>query len=355
MKKTISYLTIVLFLVLCILPSAGMLILGESGAAANEILSAAPRLHDRDGRFNPQVLNDTADYIADRFALRQQFVTAWAKLHTALFHSSAEDQILLGENDWLFYTATLDDYAGQHLRAEELDRIVENLSAAQRYVESQGKQFLFTVAPNKNSLYPEYMASRYTAAHEQSNIRLLEPRLQEAGIHYVDLFSLYGGEPVRYYETDSHWTAQGAAMAADRLLAAMDRSGGYAAGPFAENGTHPGDLYEMLYPAAEDPETQIDYAGELNYTTRSDPKGGEAITIESDRSGADGSLLCWRDSFGIALYPYLADSFGHALFSRSAAYDFTRFDLQDYDVVLIEIVERNLPQLAADCVIFPTD
>ena len=355
MKKTIFNLTIVLFLVLCILPSAGMLLFGPSSAAANEILASAPRVQKRDGSFNTQVLNDTADYIADRFALRQQCVTAWARLHAAVFHSSAEEQVLLGRDDWLFYTATLDDYAGQHLSGEELDRIVENLYAIQNYVESQGAQFVFTVAPNKNSLYPAYMSSRFSENHAQSNISLLRPLLQEAGVHYVDLFSLYADQELRYYRTDSHWTAEGAAMAADRLLSAMGRRSSYAAGPFVENGTHSGDLFEMLYPAAVDRETRIDYAGSLSYLTRSDPKDGNAITIETDRSGVDGRLLCWRDSFGIALYPYLADSFGQALFSRSANYDFTSCDLQDCDVVLIEIVERNLPQLAADCAVFPTD
>ena len=355
MKKTISNLTIVLFLVLCIFPSAGMLLFGESGAAANEILASSPRLHNRDGSFNAQVLNDTGDYIADRFALRQQYVTAWAKLHAALFHSSAEEQVLLGQDDWLFYTATLDDYAGQHLNEDELDRIAENLSAIQNYVESQGARFVFTVAPNKNSLYPQFMSNRFPNDHAQSNISMLTPRLQEAGVHYTDLFSLYADEDLRYYRTDSHWTAEGAAMAADRLLSAMGRSSSYASGPFVENGTHSGDLFEMLYPAAADREPQLDYAGSLRYLTRADPKDGNAITIETDRSGAEGRLLCWRDSFGIALYPYLADNFEQALFSRSAVYDFTRYDLQDYDVVLIEIVERNLPQLADDCAVFPTD
>ena len=34
--------------------------------------------------------------------------------------------------------------------------------------------------------------------------------------------------------------------------------------------------------------------------------------------------LCWRDSFGIALYPYLAETFHDAVFSRSATYDLVR-------------------------------
>ncbi|MBR1455564.1 MAG: hypothetical protein IJ594_00210, partial [Oscillospiraceae bacterium] len=191
--------------------------------------------------------------------------------------------------------------------------------------------------------------------HETSNVAALQSHLQEAGVHYVDLYAALADGPVRYYRTDSHWTAQGAAIAADRLLAAAGVASDYVEGPFAVDGTRRGDLYEMLYPAAAGAENEVLYAGMLGYETRSDPNDGNAITIETDRDGAQGGLLCWRDSFGVALYPYLADSFGHAVFSRAAVYDFTKYDPQEYDVVLIEIVERNLPRLAEDCAVFSTD
>ena len=58
-----------------------------------------------------------------------------------------------------------------------------------------------------------------------------------------------------------------------------------------------------------------------------------------------GSLYCRRDSFGIALYPFLADSFQQAEFSRSADYSVAAFSELDADVVILEIVERNIPLL----------
>ena len=47
-KKTIELLFILLFLVLCLIPGVGMLIFGESEAAANEILTSKPSLTKRD-------------------------------------------------------------------------------------------------------------------------------------------------------------------------------------------------------------------------------------------------------------------------------------------------------------------
>jgi len=355
MKKTFSVLFIALFLLLCLLPSAGMLIWGESGAAANEILADAPRLTTADGRFNTHVLNDASNYIADRFAFRQQFVTAWAGLNASLLHSSVDEQVLLGREGWLYYGSTLDDYTGARLPDEDLERIAQNLADIQAYVESQGRSFVFTVAPNKNSLYPGHMPGAIENRHDAANLPALLPYLRRYGVHYVDLCSLFAGGEEQYYRTDSHWTARGAAMAADELLPAMGRESSYAAGPFGSGGVHKGDLYEMLYPAARGAEEELLYLGAFSYSCQNDPRGGDAITIRTENAAADGALLCWRDSFGNALYPYLADSFGTALFSRAADYDFTRYDIRDYDAVLIEIVERNLPWLAEDCAVFPQE
>ena len=71
MKKTISLLFAALFLLLCLIPSVGMLLFGESRAGANEVLASAPSLRNRDGTLNGGCLQDFSDYIGDRFFLRQ--------------------------------------------------------------------------------------------------------------------------------------------------------------------------------------------------------------------------------------------------------------------------------------------
>ena len=63
--------------------------------------------------------------------------------------------------------------------------------------------------------------------------------------------------------------------------------------------------------------------------------------------------MCWRDSFGVALYPYLAESFHDARFSRSATYDLIRIETDRADAVLIEIVERNIGFLLENMPVYP--
>ena len=336
MKKTWSYLYIFAALLLLLTPSLGMALFGASGEAANEHLSPPPSLRTREGGFNLKVLNESADYLADHFALRQELVTLWGALNATL-GSSAQEQVILGREGWLYYAPTLPDYTGQALSDEELEAIARRLSELQAEAESRGAIFLFTVAPNKNSLYPAHMPAAYPSRHGEGNLERLLPWLEAYGVRYVDLFALN----LPYYRTDSHWTAEGAARAADALLAALGRESAYAATPFTEGAPRRGDLYEMLYPAREGAEPEILYGGALRFPHLNDSKDGSAITIRT-QGGEAGRLYCWRDSFGIALYPYLADAFAEAVFSRSTDYVLPE---GSYDAVILEIAERNLPNL----------
>ncbi len=335
--KHFSKIFITLFLAICLTPFIGLLLGFESAAGANEILSPPPR-------FGLTVLNETAEYVADRFALRQHLVSCWSWLNEKLLRTSAEEQVILGGDGFLFFSDTLDDYCGISLKEEELERIAQRLASLQEELEAEGKQFVFTIAPNKNSLYPGWMPAAYACRHEQSNAVRLLPWLKQYGVNYADLFTPLS-EEMLYYKTDSHWTARGAALGADTILAALGRESSYASHSFGTEGIHKGDLYEMLYPAFSGREAEtLDLSG-LSFRALNDTNGGNAITIRTESEYGAGTLLCWRDSFGIALYPYLADAFESATFSRAADYDLSRFADAEYDTVILEIVERNIPRL----------
>ncbi len=335
--KILSKIFITLFLALLLIPSVGMLLGFESAAGANEILSPPPR-------FGLGMLSETADYVADRFALRQEMISIWSWIHEHLLLTSAEEQVILGRDGFLYYGETLDDYTGKALSDAELEQIAQRLRALQDSLEADGKAFVFTIAPNKNSLYPEYMPRTIADRHESGNAVRLMPYLERYGVHYADLFTPLSKE-LLYYRTDSHWTAEGAAVGADTILAALGRESGYAGHIFRANGLHRGDLYEMLYPTLPGREEEVSDLTGLHYKALNEVNDGNAVTIRTESAAGSGKLLCWRDSFGIALYPYLADAFEAAVFSRAADYDLSRFADTEYDTVILEIVERSLPRL----------
>ena len=350
MKKA-KLIFISIFIVLCLIPSVGMLIFGEAQPAANEVLTGRPSVTTRSGELNLSFLSDVSDYIADRFAFRQELATAWAGVNAKLLGTSVEEQVILGSDGWLYFSDTLPDYMGQGMSDTELWYLANDLALMQEYIVSQGKHFIFTIAPNKNSIYSEHMPEYIENRHSESNAARVGAYLDAAGVNYLDLLDILGNEENLYYKTDTHWNSRGAALAADGLLNMLDRGGDYSTASFAVSEEHRGDLYEMLYPAGRATETATVYGGEFSYVCESDPNGGNAITIKTSCDGGSGGLMCWRDSFGIALYPYLAQSFVAATFSRSADYNLTLAD--SADTVIIELVERNLSNILSREPTFP--
>lgn len=346
-KKRIQIAFIALFLLLCLLPSVGMLLLGESQGLANEAMAPRAALRTAEGKLNCNVLSDFSSWFEGRIAFRKELVSAWASLNARVFRTSVEEQVVLGKDGWLYYSPTVDDYMGRGMSEEELERAAQNLAAIQRGCESRGARFLFTIAPNKNSLYGDNMPDRIAEDHAASNAERLKPVLERYGVNYVDLFAAFSdrGE-LLYYRTDSHWDNRGAALAADTILAALGTDAHFFDGPFAAGEPHLGDLYEMIYPAGTEREEGWLYSPGFTYSVSGNPRGGEAQKIKTSRDNESGSLLCWRDSFGNALYPYLAERFGEAQFLRSASYDLSQLDASGADTVIVELVERNLAQLA---------
>lgn len=344
--KNFSIIFLVVCLLICLVPSVGFLIHGPSQAGANERLAEAPSLKTEEGKLNTDYLFDVSEYFSDRFYLRQELITAHNSITAAAFGSSAEDDVIYGDNDWLYYAPTLADYTGtKPMTGREVHSAAINLTLMQEYAAGKGAKFLFMPAPNKNSLYQENMPD-YGAVAAEHNAQRLFRLLDEKGVAYLDLFTPFKNEQeVLYFAHDSHWNSKGAALGADLINAAFGGESAYYSDAFAQSQPHAGDLYEMLYPTAADGETDPVYGGELKI----DYVGGgnirpDSITINTVGQGSE-NMLIYRDSFGNLLYPYLAHSSASARFSRNVSYDLTLIESLGSQRLLIELVERNLDYL----------
>lgn len=354
-KKNIGYTAFTaLILLVCLIPSLGMLLAPrESEAGGNQTLSALPSPRDREGNLNTAYLSQLQDYGSDNFFLRQEMITAWSALNAKALRSSITEDVVLGGDGWLYYGQTLPDYAGTApMTDRELFSAARNLALISEYCESQGARFLFTAAPNKSSLYPEHMPG-LTASRQLHNAERLAAELERQGVDYLDAFALFREqEETLYFQTDSHWNSKGAALAADAVNEALGRSSGYFDGPFRPEAIHKGDLYDMLYPVGDGLENDQVYAGGLDFEYDAPIRSAENLTIMT-HGGGKGSLLMFRDSFGNLLYPYMADSFDAALFSRSMPYRLDLVSQREADYVVAELVERNLRYLIQNVPVMP--
>lgn len=345
MKKLFSLIFVAAFLLLSVALSLGILVAGPSEAGANEVLSKDPALFDKEGNFNTNILSDVSAWINDHFFLRQELISVNNAVTATLFQTSGEDSVILGKNGWLYYGSTLDDYTGLNgMTEQELYAAAKNIALMAEYCENQDRDFRFMIAPNKNSLYPQFMPD-YGVKADIHDAHRLHGLLDDMDVPYIDLFTVFatpvGSFGPLYFAHDSHWNDKGAALAADTINAQFGvESEYYQSSNFMFPYNHTGDLYEMVYPALKDREDSWIWCGVLEYEFTGKATRPDSITLTT-ASEKDGSLLVYRDSFGNLLYPFLADSYGAVRFSRSTAYDLT----YESDFVLIELVERNLDYL----------
>ena len=135
-------------------------------------------------------LSQAGDYFQEHFAFRNELVTGNALLHGRLLETSTADGVIQGKNGWLYYKDSLDDYLGQDLLSDRsLFNIAHMLSMTQQALEEKGVNFLFTIAPNKNSLYGDNMPYYdKLKVSDQTNRENLEGWLKTEKVAYADLY-----------------------------------------------------------------------------------------------------------------------------------------------------------------------
>ncbi|MCL2749556.1 MAG: hypothetical protein FWE96_00895 [Coriobacteriia bacterium] len=340
-RKGALYVFAVLFLVLCLVPFVGMIWTDDAPATDEDSRSAFPALQEEDGSYNLYFLSNLGDYFEDHFAYRNLAIDANARLRAGIFKTSPTEQVIVGRDGWLFYGNTLSDFrASAPLSEREIHNITFNLSLMQGYTNAMGAEFVVTIAPNKNSLYPAYMPY-YLPGAQNNNMALLGASLAAEEVNYLNLFELFGTQSEElYFQTDTHWTTEGALLVTDALLAASRKSKVTVA-PEAEEATMTGDLERMLYPITAGTEQSTAYTtGNWQFTGASTSVEDDIATTSS--TGGDGSLLMFRDSFANTLIPYLAPEFSRAEFSKMIPYNFTQIADLKPSVVIVERAERHI-------------
>ena len=340
----------ILFFAICLCPSLGMLVTKQETSSENRQLSEFPSPKTEEGKINVEWLSQAGDYFQEHFAFRNELVTGNALLHGRLLETSTADGVIQGKNGWLYYKDSLDDYLGQELLSDRsLFNIAHMLSMTQQALEEKGVNFLFTIAPNKNSLYGDNMPYYdKLKVSDQTNRENLESWLKTEKVAYADLYqALMDEDEVLYHARDSHWNNKGAALAADVLMDALGKEhDSYEGESYTVRRDYTGDLDTMLYPLASTADDEIYYDKETTYATVEEIQSNFDPRITTVNPVKEGSLVMYRDSFGNALLPYMADAYANAYFSRGIPYQLMDVETHSADTVIIERAERFLPEMS---------
>lgn len=354
MKKKIVF--IIIYIAVCLVPLCTVFLAQDTSSAEKRELSAFPKLTNEKGVINTAFFNEFDAWFSDHMGGRSFLVAAQAAMKEKVFFESAESSVILGADGWLFYEKTADDFCNVRTYTERnVENVARTLLMVQEYCKSNGAEFVFTVAPNKNTLYADKMPFRYLKVQGKSNLDVLADALNRYGVNYADLKAAFLAENrVLYQARDSHWTYEGGMLAYRTILGRL--SGKHSLleeVTFTERADWDADLVNMVYPNAPDNDIQVYPDIEYTFITKGDVVSDEALVIETMNGAGEGQLLMFRDSFGNTTWRYFAEGFSAAEFQRSVPYRINAIERLSADTVILEIVERNLINLAEKAPMMP--
>ncbi len=347
MKKNTFYrIYTAVFIGICLIPAVAMPFTKGNAEKEKRQLAEFPSIKTEEGEFNFDFFDEFESYFSEHFGFRQQLVTADGRLKSALTHTSADNDVIVGSDGWLYYGETINDYLRlDTLSQREISNIANNLRIVDDYCNYKNADFIFFSAPNKNTVYPENMPYNYVPADKESNLEMLTKKLADSDFYFdlkAELLAL-DSKTALYHKTDTHWNNFGAYACHTMLMNRLNKpSCSTGNGWYVEN-DRLGDLAVMLYPAekAKDMQLHNDYEFAYEYTSRF--RGLDDVLITTSNENAQGNLLMYRDSYGEAILPYMAEMFATAQFSRAVPYNLQ--NVEEGDSVIIELVERNLRNL----------
>lgn len=346
MKK----IALISFTVLCfammLIPSVCMLFDKRNERIGNEIEVKLPSIISEDGSFNTKFLPSLGEYFETHFAFRPELITLDGKMQASVFSTSNIPSVVTGKNGWLYYTSSVGDFTGESTLSErQIKGVVHNLEIINEFTERNNAKFIFTVSPNKNTLYGENMPYYYTEGKDEKNRDLLIKELADSRVDFVNLFDLFNNESeTLYFKTDSHWNNKGALLAYREI---SEHTGlpfeDYSSAEVTRKKDFTGDLNKMIFPAGKDTEFNYYYNAEEKYSYVTDTSSVEDPLIIAESKTGTGTLYMFRDSFGNALLPFFASSYASSTFTKAYP-TFIETDFAKYnpDIFIMELVERNI-------------
>jgi hypothetical protein len=355
---------VVLFVTAVSLPVVLKLLGWHAGPGLQEKRQLAPWPEIRLSRHALEAFPRQFDaYVGDHFGLREELIH-WDKVvRFQLLRTSPSPLVMVGRQGWLYFNGenTIEDYRGLcPLTPEELQHWSRALEERQDWLAARGIRYVFFLAPNKQTIYPEYLPARLKRVRADCRgDQLIDYLRRHSRVNVVDL-----REPLRtakegerlYHRTDTHWNDCGAFVAYQQVVTALSHWFP-AVRPLprrdfiATEAVGDGDLAVLadladrlqeeqllLSPLARRRATLVD-AGIPPYPGR--PQFTQPFATACDDDKLPRAVM-FRDSFGINLQPFLSEHFRRILYHWNYVFEPGIVEREKPDVVIEEWVERSL-------------
>ena len=176
----------------------------------------------------PDYYRAWCQFLNDRLSSVGLLTQAKAWLDYQVFGMTDTDQVYVGREGWLFESKTIDDY--RKSACGQIDRVRQlmyNLHALTDIIEASGRRLIFSVVPNKATIYPEFVGAVPQAAdcgESFYDLLLAENRHNPLNsfLRLDDrLLAAKSGADLLYDKAATSWNQHGAQVAAQPLLKAI--------------------------------------------------------------------------------------------------------------------------------------
>lgn len=301
-------------------------------------------------------------YVEDHFAFRTALVQAQATIRYRWLRVSPTPTVVRGRDGWQFYAdddAMADYISATPFTRADLDAWQRALVHTRDALAARGITYLFVVAPDKHVIYPEFLPASIHPLHPRTRADQLIEAASASGVPVVDLRPALLAAKTRdrvYHRTDTHWNDRGAFAASVALVHAL-RGRLPGTGPLSRDDldartrwTNGLDLAGMLglTDVLREQDLQLRVRHPRARTiepARPDPHGIDGRIVTEIPGSRAPRLLMFRDSFGSALVPFLAEDFSHAVFLWQNYLDLDTVVRERPDIVIQEWVGRRLLSL----------
>lgn len=305
-------------------------------------------------KWNKNLPSTLSAYLSDHFGFRGSLITVNGLLRAKLLHTSTSPKVIFGKQHFLFYAGdkSLESYDGSRPITDcDIDSWVLLLNRRQAWLATKGIPLFVLLAPDKQTIYPEFMPDGIHHAIPTSADRWVAAIRSRTHVPLIDMRPPLTAEKERrrvFHKTDTHWDPWGAYIAYREFLNEIARVSpplGAKIGPpvdpttlTTDFKTITGDLNRLLGLSILEGERAQDFLPAHPVPIRAD----DAVVDGGTGNPKQPRMLMFRDSFASAMAPFLAPHFDHIFGTAIPVFDPDLVKKEHPDLVVVELVERHL-------------
>lgn len=313
-------------------------------------------------------------FVNDNFSFRSELVGLKSKVGLMLGMSNFSEKVIVGKDGFLFlgnaHDRVIDQVTGKkRFSKKKLTDWQKFFQQKKEYLDGKGIPLYIAIAPNKHSIYPEYLPNNIKPASKNQLQQIIDSNEELEILNLKDVLfrEKKNWSNLLYHKTDTHWNVIGSYLGYCYIVRSLQlrlkdlapliiNAEDFGCVPSKQGG----DLAFMLNVAGNVDDPVISYktdskwseklikmsfAGDTLPYTFLQPIGAfeQCVIINPDRPY---TLLLLKDSFSSWMVPYFNQTFGRVVYchyAQTAGIELTKL-VEKYkpDAVLYEIVERNV-------------